>query len=520
MRRACLAVCVVGVAVGVAAQWWAYDQDQLLLWLPDLVTGLTMIIAGAAAATRARGAGLLLVATGFAWFAGTVVPAATYWHRGLLIHLLVTYPGGRPASRFGWLLVSAGYVVAVATPLWRNESTSIGVAAAGLCLSAVAIRTATARRQRTRQIAARVGAALTVVLIAGGVARLVVPAGAAALPSLLGYEAALVVAAVALMIGLRPAGATAVTDLVVELGENRSATLRGALADVLGDPTLRLGYWEASIAGYVDSGGNTLVFPEPGEDRVMTRIEREGQPFAALVHDAALATDSRFSDAFAAADQLTSVHAALQAGIQAHLDEMSASRRRLQMALDEERHRLERRLAAAPESHLAEMLAELRGLGGGDGTHLDRAADQLEQTLVELRDAAAGLYPRELSGGLSAGLIALANRCPVPVDLVATDQRFDPAVEVAAYYLCAEALANVAKHAQACTASISVSARSGVLIVTVADDGIGAASVVGGTGIRGLIDRVESIGGTLALESATGAGTTLTAEIPLDGQPV
>jgi signal transduction histidine kinase len=94
-------------------------------------------------------------------------------------------------------------------------------------------------------------------------------------------------------------------------------------------------------------------------------------------------------------------------------------------------------------------------------------------------------------------------------------QRFDPEVETAAYYLCAEALTNVAKHAQASGVRIEMAVRPGALVVTVADDGVGGAAVTGGTGILGLMDRMESIGGTLRVDSGPGAGTTLAAEFPL-----
>ena len=117
------------------------------------------------------------------------------------------------------------------------------------------------------------------------------------------------------------------------------------------------------------------------------------------------------------------------------------------------------------------------------------------------------------------GLAALARRCTVPVELSVTRERVDSQIEVAAYYLCAEALANVAKHAQASSVSVDVAVRSGVFTVRVADNGVGGATPTGGTGLLGLIDRVESIGGQLLVESEPGVGTKLTAEIPLDGQP-
>lgn len=259
---------ITGAAVGVAAERWTYGVDQPLLWLPDLAAGLVLISAGLAATAHGRGAGWLLTASGFAWFVGTLAPVATYWHRGLLIHLLVSYPAGKPASRTGWIVLVVGYPSVIATPVWREESTSSVLATAGLCLCVVALSRTSVRRRRSRRIACVVGAGLAVVLIAGALVRLVAPAGSAALPSLLAYEATLVVAAVGLWLGLRPAGTRAVTDLVVELGENRSATLRDALADLIGDPSLQLGYWQASTAGYVDTAGRTLLTPAADGDRV------------------------------------------------------------------------------------------------------------------------------------------------------------------------------------------------------------------------------------------------------------
>lgn len=519
MCRSGLVLCAVGTAFGVAVQIWAADLDQPLLWVPDFAVGAALIIAGTGLMPRATGAGLLLAAAGFAWFAGTLAPEATYWHRGLLVHLLVSYPGVRPASRTGWLIVSIGYLAATVSPIWRNESSTLGLATAGLCLCVAGLRRASAGRRRTRLIACAVGAVLAAVLIVGAIARLALPAGAAALPSLLGYEAALIITAGCLAIGVRPAGRAAVTDLVIELGEHRSDTLRDALAEVLRDPTMRLGYWDGSRSLYVDSAGQPLATPAPGENRVMTRVDRGGHPFAALVHDSVLVTDATFADAFAAADRLRSVHAALQTEIRARVDDVTASRRRLQIAVDEERRRLERRLAVAPESRLAAALGVLRGLSSPRDGHLHRAIDQLERTLDELRDAAHGLYPRDLAGGLSAGLAELRGRCPVPVELSVPSQRLDSQVEVAAYYLCAEALANVSKHARASAVRVQVDVGSRGLTITVTDDGIGGAALTRGTGLLGLVDRVESIGGRLAITSEPGVGTRLTAEIPLDGQP-
>jgi signal transduction histidine kinase len=309
-----------------------------------------------------------------------------------------------------------------------------------------------------------------------------------------------------------------VTDLVVELGGNRSAPLRDALADLLGDPAARLGYWHTAQAAYVDTVGEVLREPAAGAGQTLTRVDRDGRRFAALLHDSAVAAGLA-AHAVAAAGRLMSAHAALQADIQDRVAEVSASRRRLQRAVDGARQRLERRLATAAESRLVGLAGDLREIALDGDAHLVRALDQLERTIVDLHDVQDGLFPRELASGLSSAVAALSSRCPVPVTLSVPGERFDPEVETAAYYLCAEALTNVAKHALASAVRIEVTVRPGVLLVAVADDGVGGAAVVGGTGILGLMDRVESIGGTLRVDSAPGVGTTLAAEFPLDGQP-
>ena len=515
MRRVRLVVAAIGIAGGAVADARAFDVDQPLLWVPDLTVGVVMFVAGASLVVKVRGTGVLLTATGMAWFAGTVLPEATYWHRGVLVHLLVAYPGGRSVSRGGWLLVGLGYAAAVSSPIWRDQATSLVAGSVALGVSLAGVRRARKRGQRVRQVACQVGTGLAAVLLLAAGAGLVWPAEAV-LPSLLAYEAALVVGVGILWAGLRAAGVTALTDLVVELGRTRSEPLRDVLADLLGDPAVRLGYWQASRAAYVDGGG--VLSPPAAGRQTLTRVDREGHPFAALLHDAQWA-DSTIAEAVAAADRLTSAHAVLQASIRTRVADVSASRRRVQRAVDEERRRLERRLATTAESHLVGMSAELRRIPWHGDAHLARAVDQLERTLVDLHDAARGLYPRELADGLSSAVAALSSRCPVPVELSATHRRFDPGIETAVYYLCAEALTNVAKHGAASAVRIEVVVRLGALVVTVADDGVGGAAVADGSGIQGLMDRVESVGGTLRVDSEPGAGTTLAAGFPLGGQP-
>ena len=157
------------------------------------------------------------------------------------------------------------------------------------------------------------------------------------------------------------------------------------------------------------------------------------------------------------------------------------------------------------------------------GSDLDPAVEQLLTTTVddlqvavqELRELAHGIHPTILAeGGLAAALDTLASRSPLPVTVAATSERFAPDVEADAYFVACEALANVAKHADATKATVTARCENGMLTIEVADDGTGGASLDRGTGLRGLADRVEARGGSLRIESPPGGGTRVVGEIP------
>jgi PAS domain S-box-containing protein len=204
-------------------------------------------------------------------------------------------------------------------------------------------------------------------------------------------------------------------------------------------------------------------------------------------------------------------------------EQLSASRARIVQAADTERRRLERNLHDGAQQRLVALslmvrLAERRLPADANASRalLADAGTEFEQALAELRELAQGLHPGILiERGLAPALSALAARAPVPVDLtVGLDDRLPEPVEVATYYVVAEALTNVAKYARASAARVSVERADGELLVTVADDGIGGADGTAGSGLRGLADRVEALGGRLELRSPAGSGTTLRARLP------
>ena len=209
--------------------------------------------------------------------------------------------------------------------------------------------------------------------------------------------------------------------------------------------------------------------------------------------------------------------------LHARLEELAASRARIVTAGDLERRRLERNLHDGAQQRLVALSLSLRlALARLDSdpaavrAALADSCDELALALDDLRELARGLHPAVLSDhGLRAAVEVLAGRARIPVEITAIpDGRLPEPVEVAAYYLVAEALTNVTKYARATRARVRVAASDAGVVVEVSDDGIGGADPAAGSGLRGLADRVEALGGSLGVVSEPGAGTSLRAEIP------
>jgi signal transduction histidine kinase len=196
---------------------------------------------------------------------------------------------------------------------------------------------------------------------------------------------------------------------------------------------------------------------------------------------------------------------------------------RIAAACDSARRRLERDLHDGAQQRLVSLSLRLGMLstrvtpGSEVGTLLDSVQEELAEALKELRDLAHGLHPALLTArGLPAALASLAARATLPVQLDADlPRRPAEAVEVAAYYVVSEALANIAKYACAAHAGVTVAEEDDELLVEVWDDGIGGADLASGSGLQGLADRVGALDGRLVLSSVDGAGTVVQARIPL-----
>ena len=204
-------------------------------------------------------------------------------------------------------------------------------------------------------------------------------------------------------------------------------------------------------------------------------------------------------------------------------EEMRASRARIVRAADEARARLERNLHDGAQQRLVASSLSLRlGIAKLADSPEDAkamfvaASEELTHAIDELRELARGIHPAILTErGLGPALDALAKRAPIKVAVANDlDERLPPQVEAAAYYVVAESLTNIAKHAEASAVDVRVSRDNGVARVEVVDDGIGGADAAAGSGIRGLTDRVEALDGRLGVDSPPGAGTRVWAEIP------
>ena len=204
--------------------------------------------------------------------------------------------------------------------------------------------------------------------------------------------------------------------------------------------------------------------------------------------------------------------------------DLAASRARIVAASDQARRRIERDLHDGAQQRLVSLGLSLRAAQkavppGQPGLReeLGRLARGTAEILEELREISRGIHPAVLSlGGLGLALKALARRSPVPVKLdVRVQARLPERAEVAAYFVVSEALANVAKHARASVVEVQVEVRDGALAVSISDDGIGGADPSRGSGLIGLTDRVEASGGTISISSHAGAGTQITAQLPI-----
>jgi signal transduction histidine kinase len=306
-----------------------------------------------------------------------------------------------------------------------------------------------------------------------------------------------------------------------------SGPVRELLAEQLGDRSLTVAYWLPQRAIFVDDRGRVVELPAPGSGRTWTAVEHDGTRVAAIIHDAELDATPELVSAAASAAALAIDNERLKAELRARVEELRLSRVRIVEAADDARRRIERDLHDGAQQQLVSLALDLRMLKArlGDSglqTTVDQLGEKLAEALAELREFARGIHPAILSDrGLAPAVEALVERAPLQVTSeVELAERLPAAVEVAAYFVVSEGLTNVVRYAETTRASLSVRREEGDVVVVVADPGKGGATIEGGTGLRGLMDRLAVLDGSLELVSPPGAGTRLTARIPIDsGEP-
>ena len=301
-----------------------------------------------------------------------------------------------------------------------------------------------------------------------------------------------------------------------------AGALERRIARALGDPTARVYYRIEGAEAYTDSFGNPV-----GADwlaaQASTPLEHRGTALGVLVHDPGLLAQPELVHSVCAAASLALANERLRAEVQAHLAEVESSRTRIVQAADAERRRIERNLHDGAQQRLVALRLGLRlnaqQLRARDETaaeQFERSARELDEAIAELRELAHGIHPAILTDeGLTAATEVLLERTRLLADFRnSLPSRPPPTVEAAAYYVVAEALSNVAKHANASMLRLNLEHEEGMLVVSIVDNGVGGADMKRGSGLEGLSDRVAAVGGRLEVTSPSHGGTTIRATFP------
>lgn len=554
-----------GAVTGAVLAALAYTSDGLTQ--PGLHAALAYwitipyIVAGLIAWRRRPDSrlGVLMVAAGFASFLNFLVwsnndalftlgLAAQFLPPVLFLHVFLAFPTGRLESRPERAVVAAAYgaaaltipALALAQESPRNVVALIAAPAIAtalqraqlLAMSALSLAGIAVLVRRRREHGRPTRTALGLLIDAFCIGLLMI-----ALLLLAGFFqwsaiqdtvrlmtfAVIGIAPIVFLVGLLAAqlSRASAADLLVDLGANPGpAELQHAAVRALRDPSATVVYRVEEFDAYADADGREAdVRPTPG--RSATPIVSDGVPVAMLLHDAAVGDEPELLSSVAAAIGMTIHNAQLQVELRARLEELRGSRARILEAERRERRRLERDLHDGAQQRLVTLsleLGEMAELVVDDElrARVDAARTEVAASLADLRDLAHGIHPATVSDhGLMVALESLATHATLPVRIDgAVEGRLPEPVELAAFFVVSEALTNIAKHAEASVAVITLDRSAAALRVEVSDDGVGGATTEHGTGLRGLGDRVEVLGGRLQVWSSRGRGTRLRAEIP------
>ncbi len=517
-----LALVPLGLVLGVVAELSSYGSLPVALRIADFVVGFTLLGCGTMAQYRRPESrvGLLLALSGFAWFLGNLAAPLAYLYRGPLVHLLLSFPTGRLRGRVVSATIAFAYLCSFVEPLGGSMAVTLVLAALVAATATLEFARSAGAARKAHAAALAAALAFAGVLALGATQRLV--GGSVGHNVLWAYDIVISGIAVGLVVDLLRGrwNEAVVTGLVVDLGAGGEVEgLRGKLARALGDPSLVVGYRLRGTGVFIDDVGRPVTVPEPTSTRKVTPIDDGGEKVALLIHDEGVLADPALVDSVAAAVRIAVANARLEAEAQARALELEASRRRIVETADSQRRRLGAELRRGAERRLGHVAALIAEIGESTATHADAVAmldAEVAATRREIEEFAQGVHPATLTeGGLISALAPLAERSPIPVELNGGSERFPRAVEAALFFVCSEALANVAKHAAASSIRIDVRRERGRAVVAIVDDGVGDADSSRGSGLRGLQDRIDAFGGRIQVESPAGVGTRLLAEIPI-----
>ena len=527
---------------------WTFTGCGIWAWLrrPHNRFGALMVAAGAACLAAAQ--------------SGTEVPAleaiGVLMARlpiALIVHVLLAFPSGRVARADRPLLIAvyvAALVVELPRVLFGDEDVLrieslpdvadaaavvqviVGYAVVLAAVVALVFRLLRATPSQRRGLAPIwLGGSVVLLALVGLGGALVELAGPSDLGETVAQSLAPVIASllpftfVATLARGGFARAGEVSELAARLDESvdQAGSLRDACAAALGDPSLALVYWAPAIGSFVDERGEPVAEAETQDGRGVFEVTHDGQRVGAIRYDRALIADTEVVAELARVAGLAMDHQRLTADLAVRARELSASRERLVTTADAERRRIARDVHDGAQQRLVllKMQAGMLGRAGGDPERVGQLAAEmgegLDTAITELRDLVHGLMPALLAErGLFDAVEWLANRHPLPVRVERSGDRdgLSPLVESTAYFVIAEGLTNVAKYARAHDVSIVMTRTAELLTIEVHDDGIGGADRRDGSGLRGLSDRVEALGGSIAVHSPPGEGTVVRAELP------
>ncbi|HEY8581747.1 MAG TPA: ATP-binding protein, partial [Capillimicrobium sp.] len=566
------AVTAVLIGVEIALLVDGPVEPAWLVVLFPMLAGVYLAAGVIAALRRPNNAmGSLLVAGALAWLLAAMVnlePTALIvvgmvcatLPLAVVVHLLHAFPSGRLRGSASRAMVAFGYVVALVlqAPLYLFGQGSLApydalqladrpdLAEAGRWVQdgfgvilILATAVLLAQRMRDAQPAQR---RVLGPLFAYGIFAVVFVVASAQLADhvLAGYQEERVVAQLALLAGVPLAFAATVLrggfarmGEVDELGAWLGAetggrpTLARALAHALGDPSLRLALWVPDAGGFVDFEGHPVTLPAQAAGRGIEEVRRGERLIGAIDYDAMIIGDHALVEAAGRMTAIALDHERLTVELLASREALRRSRQRILDAADGERRRVARDLHDGLQGQLvvlaiaADRLASDAAVPPAAQTTAVGLRIGLERVVDELRALVQGVMPAALiERGLPAATEDLADRMPLPTalridgDLGYPAGKLPAAVELAGYFVVAEALANTVKHARASEVSIVMERPDGHLRIEIRDDGVGGAVAGSGTGMRGMADRVDVLGGRLTVTSPAGGGTSVLAEVP------